>query len=276
MNISVVIPTLNNRVDYLSQAVNSVINQTFKPVEIIIVNNGRGSVETSIFEQNTDIRISSFDTVYRAGSSQARNFGGSLAIGDYVSFLDDDDFWEENYLEHISHVIKKCSPDCLVGKLNRFENGIIKKFKSPEGQLNINTLLIKNPSCTGSTVTFKKKSFIENSGYNTNLKTGQDKSIIIDFLLSEYRIEPVPQSVAVIRIHDGERNTDYKNYKIGLKQFIEEYKHLMDSRQLIVNYSRLLMYHLLSSDNSIIKKTSFIPSKIHQYFKSKVIRKIDG
>ena len=95
--ISVVIPTLNTRQEFLKEAINSIEKQSYLPLEVIIVNNGKRNLELP----ETFLKISRFDIVFKAGVAQARNFGASLANGKYIAFLDDDDLWGKDYLSNI-------------------------------------------------------------------------------------------------------------------------------------------------------------------------------
>lgn len=97
--ISVVIP-VHARHEFLFDAVNSALNQTFKPLEIILSLNGASeSVRNEakkIGEFHNSIRIIETPT---ASLSLARNLGIKASIGDYIAFLDDDDVWETQKLE---------------------------------------------------------------------------------------------------------------------------------------------------------------------------------
>lgn len=91
--VSVVIPT-HNRVDLLPRAIDSVLNQTYKDLEVIVVSDG--SID------NTDVLMQKYDRNGRVryinytpakGGNYARNTGINAAKGEYVAFLDDDDEW---------------------------------------------------------------------------------------------------------------------------------------------------------------------------------------
>ena len=86
-NISVVIPTLNNRSQFLNEALNSINDQTYKPLEVIIVNNGNSILKLP----DLSLTIKQFKIKYKSGVSKARNFGASHASSEFIAFLDDDD-----------------------------------------------------------------------------------------------------------------------------------------------------------------------------------------
>lgn len=101
--VSVVIPSFN-RFKYLEEAIESVKNQTYKNTEIIVINDE--STEKKYYQDKISnvselINIKRKDTPNWGGSRPAiRNYGINQAKGDYIAFLDDDDIWLPNKLEH--------------------------------------------------------------------------------------------------------------------------------------------------------------------------------
>ena len=94
--ISVVIPTLN-RINTLQRALDSVINQTFKPAEIIVVDNGSSDGTLKFLrEQYPKITIL---TENKIGVSSARNKGIKKSINQWIALLDSDDAWHPRKLE---------------------------------------------------------------------------------------------------------------------------------------------------------------------------------
>ena len=94
--ISVVIPTLN-RINTLQRALDSVINQTYKPAEIIVVDNGSSDGTLKFLrEQYPKITIL---TEKKIGVSSARNKGIKKSINQWIALLDSDDAWHPRKLE---------------------------------------------------------------------------------------------------------------------------------------------------------------------------------
>ena len=94
--ISVVIPTLN-RINTLERALDSVINQTYKPAEIIVVDNG-SSDGTLKFLREQYPKITTL-TENKVGVSSARNKGIKKSINQWIALLDSDDAWHPRKLE---------------------------------------------------------------------------------------------------------------------------------------------------------------------------------
>lgn len=103
--ISVIIPIYNVE-NYLCKCVNSVINQTYKELEIILVDDGSTDSCFNICEEykNLDPRIKVIHQE-NSGLSEARNRGLEVSNGDYVIFLDSDDYW--NDINAISEIVKQ-------------------------------------------------------------------------------------------------------------------------------------------------------------------------
>ena len=97
--VSVVIPT-HNRVDLLPRTIESVLNQTYKDIELIVVSDGStdGTDELMAkYANNSCIKYINYKPA--KGGNYARNLGFDAASGDYVSFLDDDDEWLPTKIE---------------------------------------------------------------------------------------------------------------------------------------------------------------------------------
>lgn len=95
-----VIMTVDNAEKYLKQAIESVISQTMKNFELIIVNDcSTDSSEEIIKQYLDDKRIRYFKNQENLKVSKSRNFGVSKAVADFVAFIDSDDIWFEQKLE---------------------------------------------------------------------------------------------------------------------------------------------------------------------------------
>jgi glycosyltransferase involved in cell wall biosynthesis len=94
--ISVIIPNYNYA-RYLDQAIQSVLEQTYKNLELIVVNNG--STDNSLQVLSKYVRLIHIIDQPNLGQSGARNSGLSFSSGEYIAFLDADDFWEPKKLE---------------------------------------------------------------------------------------------------------------------------------------------------------------------------------
>jgi glycosyltransferase involved in cell wall biosynthesis len=112
MSVSVIVVTYNRPKEAV-QAVQSLLNQTLKPLEIILIDNG----STPPFEEKfKDLRVKQVRFDEESGLSNARNYGIKIAQGNYIAFIDDDCFAEKHWLENIQKGIT-AQADVLGGPL---------------------------------------------------------------------------------------------------------------------------------------------------------------
>ena len=93
--VTVIIPTFN-RAKYIERSINSVLSQSYKNIELIIVDDGSTDNTAEIVAKFTNVRY-----VYQSNKRQAnaRNTGLDLSNGEYLATLDSDDFWNEDFLK---------------------------------------------------------------------------------------------------------------------------------------------------------------------------------
>ena len=114
MKISVIVPVYKVY-DYLEKCLNSIVNQTFKDYEIIVVNDGSPDNSQVIIDKF--VKKYSFVHGYRkenGGLSSARNYGLKYAKGEYIAFVDSDDTIEPNMLEEMYKKAKEDNSDIVL------------------------------------------------------------------------------------------------------------------------------------------------------------------
>lgn len=136
--ISIIMPVYNKE-KYVEKAVESVLNQTYKNFELIIINDGSTDNSTEKCKKYIDDRIVIIDTP-NYGVSHARNVGIAVAKGDYITFLDGDDYLGANYLEELF------DPSCqmvISGLCDVEKNALITQKRLPiyKGKKNIEQIL---------------------------------------------------------------------------------------------------------------------------------------
>ena len=105
IKFSIIVPIYNIEL-YVDKCINSILNQTYSNFEIIAVNDGSTDNSIKVLESINDSRLSIF-TKINGGLSSARNYGLKKATGDYIWFLDGDDYIENNSLEILEKIISK-------------------------------------------------------------------------------------------------------------------------------------------------------------------------
>jgi len=243
MRISCIIPTCNRK-EYLIDSLGSVINQTRAPDEIIIINNG---IEKIKLPCEIMKKVSVYDIIPFAGASQARNFGAIFAKGEYLAFLDDDDFWSSEYLKNVSDALSEGN-ECVISRLDKIQSGKISKYKNSYQKLNIKNLFIFNPGVTGSNIVIKKDIFVKLGGFDIRLVTSEDKSLIIDAIINNVRIKVLPENQAIFRTDILRKGLGENSEKMseGIRCFLYKYSKLMTLKERLLNYLKIHKYRFQS------------------------------
>lgn len=106
--VTVIVPVYNAE-DCIERCVNSIRQQTYDNLEIILVDDGAKDNSGAIIDRlaSQDLRIKAYHKE-NGGSSSARNYGIAKATGDYFSFIDSDDYIEKDFIETMVSVVENC------------------------------------------------------------------------------------------------------------------------------------------------------------------------
>lgn len=127
IKVSVIIPVFNTE-KYISKCLSSLVNQTLDDIEIICVNDGSTDNSLEIIEKiaNNDARIKIINQEHKKQGA-ARNSGLKIAEGEYIGFVDSDDWIDLNYYEMLYNTAKKYDADIALATNVRIGNGKTKK-----------------------------------------------------------------------------------------------------------------------------------------------------
>lgn len=128
LKLSIIIPIYNSE-KFLDKCIRSVLSQTLKDFELILVNDGStdSSLDICYKYQAEDLRVKVFNQS-NAGQSKARNVGLSIASGKYIAFVDSDDWVDKNYFEKLVSACEKYDADVSCASILRVKKHI-KKFR---------------------------------------------------------------------------------------------------------------------------------------------------
>lgn len=177
--VSVVIPTYNRK-KYVIKSIDSVLRQTYKNIEIIIMDDcSTDDTPRVIFEyygQNPRIKIIKNKT--NLGFPKNLNKGVAMAQGKYIARIDDDDFWSDHKkLEKQINFLEGRKEYVLTGGgaiwINEDSKEIF-KFLLPENDEDIRKRILSDNCFVHSTAVFKKEAFKLAKGYNKGLGTDCD------------------------------------------------------------------------------------------------------
>lgn len=177
--VSVIIST-RNRANFIAKAIDSVLKQTYKNIELIIINDSSTDKTSEIISgfAEKDGRIVILTNKVNLGFVKSLNEGIATARGKYIARIDDDDFWSDP--EKLEKQIRflESNPDYVLtggGVICLDENGKeISRYLLPEKDEDIRSRLLFDNCFVHSTVVFKKKAWEKAGGYNENFGEIED------------------------------------------------------------------------------------------------------
>lgn len=177
--VSVIIPSYN-REKLISRAINSILNQTYKNIEIVVVDDGSTDKTEDVIKQLNVSNLKYIKLSKNRGACKARNIGIENASGEYIAFLDSDDEWVPDKLEKQINFMEKHDADIVVCNFYYEKNGkrIVKISKNHGKIIRKNEILGINMVTTGAILA--KKSVLESVGLFDNcLPRYQDWDLIL-------------------------------------------------------------------------------------------------
>lgn len=234
--VSVILPT-HNRADLLQSAVHSVLNQTFRDFELIIIDDHSTDHTTNVIKRFNDKRINYLQNTGKNGPSIARNFGMKNATGKYIAFLDDDDEWFPDKLEKQIKILDLAKPDvCGIYSrpliIERKTGNVIlneTKVKKLRGSL-LSQLMIKNPIQT-STLIIRKVCIDKIGMFDENMRYMEDRDLFIRLAMNwdfEYIDEPLTK-----KFHHGYEHLseNLSGQTIGREVILRRYSDLLKTKK---------------------------------------------
>lgn len=290
MRFSVIVP-LYNKAPYVNKALQSIIRQSFKDYELIVVDDGSHDESYSVAESVLASSNCCYQLIHQenAGVSTARNNGVALSKGEYLCFLDADDWWSSMYLERMDVLIRTCPKAGIYGtnyfyvkngrervSVEELETGYIDYCSAYARKLQM-------PLWTGA-VCLPRSVFDEMGGFRPHLKLGEDFDLWIKIAL-KYKVAFLNEPLSYY-FQDSDAQwrsighlTDPKFHMLWNLDYLagEEIKNA-DYKQLIDNlrtYS-LMPYYLSSQYREAakheLKKVDWErqPNKVHRLYQMPV------
>lgn len=227
MLASVVITTYK-RFDFAQNAIRSVLKQTYKPLEIIVVEDGTNcGVEEWIIENDFN-QIKYVRHKTNLGLPSARNTGLKHSAGKYIAFIDDDDEWEPNKIElQINYLLSKKSSKTIYycgAKTIDTDNKIL-SINNPSLKGNIRDLIIKPGLKTiPSSWVLKRKELEEIGGFDTDLKTGIDHDFWMKLAKNEFSADYVNNTLVIAKQSDDQMTKVVGKRINGIKLYLNKWR----------------------------------------------------
>ena len=124
LKFSIIVPVYNVQ-DYISECIDSIVSQTFPKYEIILIDDGSTDESGQICDKYADI-YNNIKVIHKTngGLSDARNIGIEHAEGEYLIFVDSDDYIESKALKQFYHVLESANnPDILITRIKKVHTG---------------------------------------------------------------------------------------------------------------------------------------------------------
>lgn len=252
--LSIIIPVYNVE-KYLPKCLGSILEQPFKDLEVICVNDGStdGSLDVLQKIKKNDDRVVIIDKK-NEGSGIARNIGLSTAQGEYVYFIDSDDWLEDDVLAKIIAKADELQTDILVfGGLSYYngkgQNGAYSKNKLPKkyfGKVvsakDIKKDIFKFPS-TAWTKLYRRSFLIKNEIKFQNIRAGQDQLPFFHSMITADRIAILPENIYCYQKNREGSVTSVKKKKsfspiyvfYGIEEMLEKTGMMEEYRDIFVN-----------------------------------------
>ena len=140
--ISVIVPVYNSEA-YLENCLNSIIQQTYQNLEIILVNDGSTDGSAAICQRYKiqDPRVKVYHKP-NGGVGSSRNRALEAVTGDYILFVDNDDWLELDHIESLYHLLKKADADIAIGNFTQFYGRRGELFNPCWGEMIISSVSI--------------------------------------------------------------------------------------------------------------------------------------
>ncbi len=258
--ISIVIPTYN-REKKLKKAIFSVINQSYKNWELIIVDNNSSDKTEEIVKNINNNKINFFKIINNGIIAKSRNFGISKSKGNYICFLDSDDFWHKDKLLYISNYFKKgfdliYHDMYLSNKKFLFKKtNYCRKLKQPI----FLDLLNNGPAFPTSSVCIDKKIINDSLLFNESYKflAWEDYDAWLNISKKYEKFIKIPKTLGIVTVD----NDNFLNDEISIKNiFSFQSKYLVNKK--LPNWALLSLVRSYLKKNDI-DKSKFYLSKIN-------------
>lgn len=178
--VSAVIIT-HNRKKMLSNAIRSVLNQTYNNIELIVVNDNSTDGTKEYLQdllKKEEIKVININEAHSRGGGYARNVGIRNSTGNYIAFLDDDDVWNSQKIQkQVSFLDKNPSYGMVYcRRIDKDYSSDTQKLESTKGKMsgNLSNTCFTKTVCTSSSMMVRKEIFYNIGGFDEKLQFWQD------------------------------------------------------------------------------------------------------
>lgn len=268
VTVSIIIPTYN-RLDLLRQSVNSVIKQSWKDWELIIVDDGSTDETIEYLNSLNEPKIHLIPLSHSGNVARARNAGAKIACGKYIAFLDSDDLWEPDKLTiQLSALQENNAQWCCTfyDHIDKAGETIVTDLGRPTNYYGVMTsqILSTTIAVSISSILVENKLF-ENSGSfdeNPLLNLREDYDLVLRLsLLAPLLI--IPTILAHVREHPGRSTHACTDAYERMARVYEKFYHLTADINLKRIAHKRKAKHLMKASVINLKKGNLKRSLIN-------------
>ncbi len=228
VDISIIVPVYNTE-KYLKKCIDSLLNQTKKEIEVILINDGSNDNSEKIIKSYNDNRIKYFKNKNQ-GIGKTRNFGINKAVGKYLMFIDSDDYIREDCCEKMYENAIKNKSSIVVSNYYKDIDGklleiSIGNFNSSSMKENPDLLLIINPGPCNKL--YKRELIVNNSIKFDEEHKYEDSPFVVDALLYADRISKCNSYLSYYCIHKNSETTTRDDKVFDFLYIIEDLRNKM-------------------------------------------------
>lgn len=241
--VSVIIP-MHNSSKHIEQCVDSVLNQTYGNIEVVVVDDQSTDDSTKLVENKNDNRVKLIKLKKNVGAAIARNIGIDQATGDYITFIDSDDYWILNKLDKQINFIEANDYKFIYGGYAYLKRNGETHIAHVPTSITYKQAL-KNTTIFTSTVMFNMKYLKKEDIYMPNIKKGQDTATWWKVLKTGITAYGIDEVLSFYRV--GEKSLSSNKFK-ALKRSWDLYK------REDINYMKRIYYYICYVINAIKRR----------------------
>jgi len=222
--VSVIIPT-RNRAHVLRRSIESVLNQTFSNLELIVVDDASEDLTASLVTAIRDPRVRYIRYDGHRGAAAARNVGLRAARGEYIAFQDSDDEWTRFKLERQLDLMSHYAPHADVATCGTETNrrGVIRTVVAARERLSYAGLLsFTEPPWGAQTILVRRTRATESVFFDETLPSGQDWDYVVR-LAKVTNVVSVREPLVRIGLTSGGRISNPRRKLDGTRLLREKY-----------------------------------------------------
>lgn len=205
--VSVIIPVYNAK-NYITETLDSVLNQTYHNFEILVINDGSSDGSEKIIKEYAlrDPRLRLIDKL-NSGVSDTRNRGIMEAKGDIIFFLDADDVWNKNNIEEKVKYLQSKKVNAVFSACEMIDEKSVSftTYLGGSENLCLNDMLLSkgNYTTAPSGIAIDKNTLNTIGGFDLNLSNNADQDFFIRILAAGHKIGYIPDALWKYRIHSA-------------------------------------------------------------------------